>query len=158
MNALYNNKTNEQLDISNSGLRVLSDILALAMSDGAKSDQQRDFAIELLHSMDQFIVGTGGAYIDVRMLPWGDDFRVQQEFLLAAIDKAHEQHRWMDLPYGPSPERAQSNLQDLRKIITNLQESDSSPEPYERVERYRLCPTHNVLEHVYGCVICHNNE
>lgn len=156
MNAIYNSITNERLDIRNTGLSVLSDVLALAASDVAETDAQRDLLLELLYGMDQYIVGTGGSYIDVIQLPWGDNFAEQQSFLLAALDKIQDRHRWHELWYEPNSETTLANAAAFRTIISNLKESEIAPEDYERVTSYVLCPKHNVLEHVFGCVICHN--
>lgn len=156
MNAIYNRVTSEKLDIRNTGLLVLSDVLALAMSDLAQTNQQRDLTIELLYGMDQSIVGTGGSYIDIRELPWGNDYNAQQEFLLAVIDKAHDKYRWVDLWYEPNTETTLPNLVEFKKLISNLKESDIAPVEYEPVASYKFCPEHHVLEHVYGCIICHN--
>lgn len=156
MNAIYNESTNEKLEIRNTGLRVLSDVFALAATDLADNDQQRDLTVELLYSMDQEMVGTGGAYIDIRHLAWGEDFVLQQQFLLHVLEMAYGKHRWTELWYEPDEEMAQANIAEFKQIVANLKESEVSPDQYDKMDSYILCPDHRVLEHVYGCVICHN--
>lgn len=158
MNAIYNSATDERCDMKNTSLRVFSDVLALALSDLAETDAQRDLTIELLHCMDQEFVGMGCSYIDVTKLPWGSDFSAQQTFLLQALDKAASRHRWSDLPYEPNTETTDANIRAVRSVIEKFDRTQLVAEEFETVESYILCPIHAVLEHSYGCVVCHNNR
>lgn len=88
--------------LMSSGLTsVFVDVLAIASSNLANTDRQKEMAVWLA-SHDQVAFGAGVVEFDICDYPWDhSSFDSDKEFLLMVIRAAMSQHGWSRLGYSP---------------------------------------------------------
>jgi hypothetical protein len=145
--------------MSNGLTSVFVSVLALAVSELAETDGQREFAVWFA-SHDQRVSGLGTVGFDVSELPWSlDTFAADREFVLRGIHAAKMRAGWERLGYEPREEWVQHCLDQFRAMvdafaIEHAARSEAAVWPYGRPTQLVHCPVHQVYQHEYGCVLC----
>jgi hypothetical protein len=146
--------------MSNGLTSVFVSVLALAASELAETDRQREFAAWFA-SHDQGVLGLGTVDFDMSELPWSSDtFAVDRGFVLQVIHAA-KRTGWERLGYEPREEWMQHCLDQFRVMaeafsIEHAAGSEVAAWTYGRPMQLVLCPVHQVYQHEHGCVLCND--
>ena len=162
--------------MSNGGTEVLSNVLALAGAELAKTEREIFLVLWLSAQLDQFS-GRGTVGFDLHDdFPWSErSFDLDRRFLVSLVDAAKKETGWKKLPYVPTREIIFENLNKLENLL-NLITLDVSClknknmniikhsifEPDELPKNPKRCEEHNTFQHeIWGlpmCVVCNNTE
>ena len=149
-----------QLSMNNGLTAVVVEVLALALSAHAASDQQKRIAAWIA-SHDQDIVGSGCAGFRICDLPWvPSTFASDKQFVLAAIHDAAARRDWHKLGYSPREDWVLESLQTLQLLVGHFMEKHILPAALWRWQcgaepaNLTSCATHGVYLHDAGCVLC----
>jgi hypothetical protein len=146
------------LKMSNGGYSVLHEVLAIAASRLAQTNEQRYWALWIAsHDLPTF--GHGISDYDISEMPWTHGgFEAERTFLLAVIDAALGRLGWESLGY--SPPRVAESLAELRELVAVMRASDIGEGELELdpPSQYPTCEKHGVVLHDLGCIVCNNAQ
>ncbi|MFC7619219.1 hypothetical protein [Microlunatus sp. GCM10028923] len=145
--------------LSNAATAVLYSVIVIAGTDLASTPWQRRL-ISWIAGRDQAIFGRGAVDLELEDIGWSRaEFAAQQGFLRDVLATAATGHRWDVLDYRPSREILIEFLARVDSLVRELPPSVAD-EPTDRYwpvdDPVDRCPTHQVLLHPGGCLICHD--
>lgn len=150
------------IQLSNLNTVTFIGVLALAVSALAKSDKQREFTA-WISSHDQDVFGLGMVDFDLSQLPWASaSFDDDRALILDVIVAAKARTGWNRLGFAPSEAWLQPRLDQFRTLIEVFAIADTSQNNADvwsyggKPEHWTVCPIHDIYQHSYGCVLCHD--
>jgi hypothetical protein len=157
----------EWLDMNNGLTAVFISVLALAGSDLAQTDREKELIVWLAEH-DQAVVGRGTVGFAISELPWTETgFAAEQAFLLRVIESAQARTGWERLAYTPHEAWTLDALAHFHRLVRAFTPAHLDPTSYPRwldadpacavPAGFPRCPTHHVLLHWQGCVVCNDN-
>jgi hypothetical protein len=148
------------LRMSNGLTSVLISVLAIALSDLARSNDQARLAVWIA-GRDQSVFGSGCVGFDVTEIPWSTAaLAAEKQFMLSAIEAAKNKTGWNKLMFEPNVEWALESLSKFAELISELTEDCvqvAIPEQHAVVS-FERCDFHEVYLHEHGCVLCNEQR
>lgn len=157
-------EASEAVKMSNGLTSVVLSLLALSGSALAQSEREK-LLIVWFASHDQSLSGPGTVGFDLNEIPWSvEQFEAEKHFLLAVIRRAQSMQDWDRLKYEPREEWVLACLEKLAHMISQFpvtcikQEIALDHQAWWRPTTWLLCPTHGVLHHPQGCIMCNDGD
>ncbi|MDE7242541.1 MAG: hypothetical protein K2O18_00995 [Oscillospiraceae bacterium] len=158
---------NASFCLSNGGMDMLINILALSGSALARTESEKRLIISLSEK-DQAMLGRGCVDFDITELPWQrETFEADKAFLRQVIRGAGAQTGWDKLDYRPNEEFVSVYLDSLENLIDQMTSDDikeeslrewlSEAEKDDPVFRsFPRCKKHGTFLTCFGCQICNS--
>lgn len=153
----------EYVKMSNNLTNVVISLLALSGSALAVTDHEKELAIWFANR-DQDTYGRGVVGFDLNEIPWTvAQFETEKRFLLNMIRRAQSKQDWSRHSYEPREDWAIDHLEMLYQMISRFPATCIDPQAAVNWQsckptEFILCPKHNVLHHLYGCVVCNDGD
>lgn len=142
------------VSLSNGGIDVLGDVMALAGSAVARTVWQQNL---VLHFCDLERYGRGFDGFNLDDLPWTQDWRQEQDFFTEVVARATRRTGWDRLHYSPSFDYA---LDAFTRMLTTFRATPTT-DTYlgdwtlaPRAYRLDLCIRHGIFQGECQCRLC----
>lgn len=156
----------DSMKMSNGGMDVFINILALSGSELAATDNEKRMIV-YLSEKDQ-IIGQGVVGFHITDMPWDKDtFSQDKEFIIKVIHGARNRLGWERLEYEPKEEIISRYLDNFERLINRMTVEDirenalkewlAEADANDPVRNgFPRCKKHNTFLTCLGCQICNS--